>query len=186
MKTENATALSWVRKRDDTSLLATCITWCNGMICGKTQEGQDFINIHKDTIQSTCTSYRRLRARMVLTLNDVPLKTRRVLLHLPQTVLGQLPTKDNSQPDKYKAHPLPTGTTIPRTIAHQDNSPLGPLPRNKTTHQDQYMYGGELSWWGVVQTQPQTLYSNRALLVLNGTQGCECVCEKSNKKSEII
>ena len=66
-------------------------------------------------------------------------------------VLGQLPTKDNSQPDKNNAHPLPTGTTIPRTIPHQDNSPLGPLPQNKTTHQDQNMYCGELSWWGVVR-----------------------------------
>ena len=46
---------------------------------------------------------------------------------------------------------FPTGTTIPRTIPHQDNSLLGPLPRNKATHQDQYLYGGELSWWGVVR-----------------------------------
>ena len=30
-------------------------------------------------------------------------------------VLGQLPTEDNSPPDKNKAQPLPTGTTIPRT-----------------------------------------------------------------------
>ena len=44
-----------------------------------------------------------------------------------------------------------TRTTIPRTIPHQDNSLLGPLPRNKATHQDQYLYGGELSWWGVVR-----------------------------------
>ena len=41
------------------------------------------------------------------------------------------PHEDNSPPDKNKAQPLPTRTTIPRTIAHQDNSPLGPLPRNK-------------------------------------------------------
>ena len=70
---------------------------------------------------------------------------------LTSRVLGQLPTKYNSPPDKNKAQPLPTGTTIPRTNPHQDNSPLGPLPRNKTTHQDQYQYGGELSWWGVVR-----------------------------------
>ena len=61
------------------------------------------------------------------------------------------PHEDNSPPDKNKAHPLPTRTTIPRTIPHQDNSPLGPLPRNKTTHQDQNLYGGELSSWGVVR-----------------------------------
>ena len=67
-------------------------------------------------------------------------------------VLGQLPmTEDNSPPNKNKAQPLPTRTTIPRTIPHQDNSPLGPLPRNKTTHQDQNLYGGELSSWGVVR-----------------------------------
>ena len=70
-------------------------------------------------------------------------------------VLGQLPTMDNSPSDKNKPQPLPTGTMIPRTIPHQNNSPLGPLPQNKTTHQDQYLhvhvYGGELSWWGVVR-----------------------------------
>ena len=33
-------------------------------------------------------------------------------------VLGQLPTKDNSPPVKTIAQPLPTGTTIPRTIPH--------------------------------------------------------------------
>ena len=66
------------------------------------------------------------------------------------------PHEDNSQPDKNKAQPLPTRTTIiPRTIPHQDNSPLGPLPRNKTTHQDQNLYGGELSSWGVVQIRLQ-------------------------------
>ena len=51
------------------------------------------------------------------------------------TVLRQLPTNDNSPPDKNKAHPLPNKTVNLRTIPHQDNSPLGPLPRNKTTHQ---------------------------------------------------
>ena len=60
------------------------------------------------------------------------------------------PHEDNSPPDKNKAQSLPTRTTIPRTIPHQDNSPLGPLPRNKTTHQDQNLYGGELSSWGVL------------------------------------
>ena len=63
------------------------------------------------------------------------------------------PHEDNSPPDKNKAQPLPTRTTIPRTIPHQDNSPLGPLPRNKTNHQDQNLYGGELSSWGVVRIQ---------------------------------
>ena len=65
-------------------------------------------------------------------------------------VLGQLPTKENSPPEKNKSQPLPTGTTIPRTspqTPHQDNSPLGPLPQNKTTHRDQYLYSGELSWF---------------------------------------
>ena len=61
------------------------------------------------------------------------------------------PHEDNSPPDKNEAQPLPTRTTIPRTIPHQDNSPLGSLPRNKTTHQDQNLYGGELSSWGVVR-----------------------------------
>ena len=61
------------------------------------------------------------------------------------------PHEDNSPPDENKAHLLPTRTTMPRTIPHQDNSPLGPLPRNKTTHQDQNLYGGELSSWGVVR-----------------------------------
>ena len=40
--------------------------------------------------------------------------------HWSDMVLGQLPTKHNFPPDKNKAQPLPTGTTIPRTIPHQD------------------------------------------------------------------
>ena len=31
------------------------------------------------------------------------------------------------------------------------------LARNKTIHQDQHLYGGELSWWGVVRIR---LFSN--------------------------
>ena len=31
------------------------------------------------------------------------------------------PHEDNSTPDKNKAQPLPTRTTIPRTIPHQDS-----------------------------------------------------------------
>ena len=34
---------------------------------------------------------------------------------LVNSVLGQLPTEDNSPPDKNKAQLLPTGTRIPRT-----------------------------------------------------------------------
>ena len=68
------------------------------------------------------------------------------------------PHEDNSPPDKNKAQPLPTRTTIPRTIPHQDNSPLGPLPWNKTTHQDQNLYGGELSSWGVVRIRLEKDY----------------------------
>ena len=67
-------------------------------------------------------------------------------------VLGQMPTGDSSPPNKNKAHLLPTRTTIPRTIPHQDNF----KPGSKTTLQEQYVYGGihgELSWWGVVRIQ---------------------------------
>ena len=67
------------------------------------------------------------------------------------SVLGQLPMRTIIPHQINKAQPLPTRTTIPRTIPHQDNSPLGPLPRNKTTHQDQNLNGGELSSWGVVR-----------------------------------
>ena len=67
-------------------------------------------------------------------------------------VLGQLPTGDNSPPDKNKAQLLPTRTTIP----------IGQFPTRTTPpHQDHYhlvkplirtnIYGGELSWWGVVR-----------------------------------
>ena len=35
-----------------------------------------------------------------------------------ESVLGQLPTGDNSPPDKIKAQLLPTRTTIPRTTPH--------------------------------------------------------------------
>ena len=69
-------------------------------------------------------------------------------------VLGQLPTGDNSPPDKNKSHILPTRTTIPRTIPHQDNCPLRPLQTSKTTHQDQYLYGGELSSYDTLVFSP--------------------------------
>ena len=39
-------------------------------------------------------------------------------------VLGQLPTGDNSPPDKHKAQLLPTSTTIPRATPHQDHYQL--------------------------------------------------------------
>ena len=56
---------------------------------------------------------------------------------------------------KNKAQLMTTRTMIPRTTPHQDhdpkdNSPPGPLPTSKSTHQDQFLYGGQLSWWGVV------------------------------------
>ena len=76
----------------------------------------------------------------------------RVLDHHPNNWPGSRTTPHQEQfpTGKNKAQSLPTGTTIPRTIPHQDKSPLGPLPWNKTIHQDQYLYGGILSWWGVV------------------------------------
>ena len=52
-------------------------------------------------------------------------------------VLGQFPTRTQL---------LPTRTTIPRTIPHQDNFPPGPLPTIQTTHQDKY----RSVWWGIV------------------------------------
>ena len=71
-----------------------------------------------------------------------------------QRVLGQLPMRTIPHQIKIKPNHCPPGPQSlglfpTRTIPHQDNSPLGPLPRNKTTHQDQNLYGGELSSWGV-------------------------------------
>ena len=65
------------------------------------------------------------------------------------SVLRQLLTEDNSPPDKHKAQLMPTRTTIPRTTPHYDNSPTDQY--SKTTHQDQYLHGGELSWWGDIR-----------------------------------
>ena len=70
----------------------------------------------------------------------------RVILY-PRSGSRTTPHEDNSPPDKNKAQPLPTRTTIPT-----DYSPPGQLPTrttttNKTTHQDQNLYGGELSSW---------------------------------------
>ena len=48
---------------------------------------------------------------------------------------------------RNKVQLWPTRTAIPI----KDNSPPGPLQTSKTTHQDQYLYGGALSWWGVVR-----------------------------------
>ena len=87
-------------------------------------------------------------------------------------VLGQLPTEDKSPPDKNKAQSLPTGTTIPRTIPHQDNSPLG--PQNKPTHQDQIPV-----WWGIVQVgscpdMPCMMWLTINLCMLLIRVRCEC------------
>ena len=65
-------------------------------------------------------------------------------------VLGQLPTGDNSPPNKNKAHLLPTRTTNPRTIPQQNNSPphhykpVKPLLRTKYSRVGNGP-GGELS-----------------------------------------
>ena len=163
-------------------------------------------------------------------VQNFPLAWRWLFFLVLQKVLGQLPTKDNSPPDRNKAQPLPTGTTIPRTTVeprynevlgtmkitllyqvshyirvknkeiwragtskitlllegfvisdlfitrfhctpHQDNSALRPLPRNKTTHQDQYLYSGELSWWGVVRLRLQKFLLH-TMLFLSGCPPC--------------
>ena len=64
------------------------------------------------------------------------------------------PHEDNWIPHqiKIKAQPLPTRTTIPRTIPHQDNSPLGPLPRNSSSFvsiisEFSHMFGQALAQW---------------------------------------
>ena len=107
------------------------------------------------------------------------------------TVYGSriTPHEDNCPPDNNKTQPLPTRTTIPRTIPHQDNSPLGPLPRNKTTHQDQNLYGGELSSWGVICSDTLTMiigyvlhdyvdfFAHVCLCVCVCVCGCVCQCK---------
>ena len=65
-------------------------------------------------------------------------------------VLGQLPSKDNSPPNKNKAQPLPTGATTPTIIPHQDNSPLRPLPQNKNTSLVNHSSGPIPVRWGIV------------------------------------
>ena len=79
-----------------------------------------------------------------------------VFLPLILTVRGQLTTGDNSPPDKTKAQLFPTRTTIPRTTPHR-TTPTRTAKTSKTTHQDQYLHGGELSWWGVVRIRILTL-----------------------------
>ena len=85
------------------------------------------------------------------------------------------PHEDNSPPDKNIAQPLPTRTTIPRTIPHQDNPPLGPLPRNKTTHQDQNLYGEELSSWRVVRIRTLQQTGTKEHLTRHTFCGMLCV-----------
>ena len=70
---------------------------------------------------------------------------------LMEMVLGQLPMRTNPHQIKIKPNHCPPGQQSLGLFPHQDNSPLGPLPRNKTTHQDQKLNGGELSSWGVIQ-----------------------------------
>ena len=69
------------------------------------------------------------------------------------SVLGQLPTGDNSPPDKIKPNYCPSG---PQSLGQFSTRTtlLGPQATNKSTHQDQYLYGGELSWWSCPDTHP--------------------------------
>ena len=86
--------------------------------------------------------------------------------HRLTTVLGQLPMRTIPHQIKIKPNHYPPGPQIPRTIPHQDNSPLGPLPQNKTTLQDQNLCGGELlSSWGVVRIQLTTYTPNPNYLI---------------------
>ena len=96
------------------------------------------------------------------------------LTHTPAlvAVLGQLHTGDNSPRDKNKAQLLPTTTTIPRATPHSDNCPPGPLPTSKTTHQDQYLHSGELSWWEVVRIQSLVLSIHLFHFLTTPTPSC--------------
>ena len=66
-------------------------------------------------------------------------------------VLGQLPMRTIPHQIKIKPNHCPPGPQSLGLFPYQDNSPLGPLTRSKTTHQDQNLYGGKLSSWGVVR-----------------------------------
>ena len=73
-----------------------------------------------------------------------------------KTVLGQLPTKDNFPPDKNKAQPLPTGPTIPMSIPSRTTPHLDHFHGIKPLIKTNYLYGEELSWWGVVRIRIKT------------------------------
>ena len=72
-------------------------------------------------------------------------------------VLGQLPMRTIPHQIKRKPNHCPPGPQslgLLNFIPHLDNSPLGPLSQNKTTHQDQTLYvwncpPGELSRYGL-------------------------------------
>ena len=113
--------------------------------------------IHYRELSTTCSYFYQ---RHVVLLAAILQSLVVVVLVIPSLRSRTTPHEDNSPPDENKAQPLPTRTTIPRTIPHQDNSPLGPLPRNKTTLQDQNLYGGELSSWGVVRIRSSHLSRN--------------------------
>ena len=105
-------------------------------------------------------------------------------------VLGQLPMRTIPHQIKIKPnHCPPVLTTIPRTIPHQDNSPQGPLPQNKNTHQDQNLHGGQLSSWGVVQIRStRSGYCQRCACVVcmtNAISWPNCVFAVAKIQNEV-
>ena len=74
---------------------------------------------------------------------------------------------------KIKHNYCPPGLPIGQFTISQGQPPPGPLPPSKTTYRDQYVYGGELSWWGVVRIR---LYrhdrENKIVRDINGYVKC--------------
>ena len=53
---------------------------------------------------------------------------------------------------------MPPRTTIPKDYSPLGQVPTRPISTGNTIHQDQYIHGGELFWWGVVRIRLFNVY----------------------------
>ena len=79
-------------------------------------------------------------------------------LKIPGAVLGKLPLGTIPHRIKIKSIYCPPGPQSLGLLL----LPTRPILTGKTTHQDQYLHGGELSWWGVVRI-PSQAWSQRII-----------------------
>ena len=82
---------------------------------------------------------------------------------------------------------MPTGTTIPRSIHHQNKSPLGPLPRNKTIHQDSNTFFSRLNILALIfQTQSRGTHPTSQTSLTRGKKKPSTTSESRKSKKKLM